>query len=331
MSSTSSPRRVTSWMASATSAVGLTVGCSARSSRRLPAHRVHRGIVPDVGAVAAVAPELDRVEVRAPCRPGRRRPARAWTGKASPFRRWTCSRRRGSGDRRRSPGRPPRRRPCAASPCRRSGPRRRARPRRRRRACRRGRRGMLRLVHLARGHRELAMASLGVGMPVDPDVVGRIEEGGVDRGALADHRLQELEVAAVAAADAVLAEDPDVARLCPRACRARAGSPRPRDRPSPSRSTSISPVEKPVTVRSMSTSSDASSASSSFRSSRSQPAPSAILLSAIRRPASAPPSVPAARSSAPRPPHRLCREQTTVPGDDHPFGSIRIGLVKPNA
>ena len=37
MSSTSSPRRVTSWMASATSAVGLTVGCSAKSSRRLPA------------------------------------------------------------------------------------------------------------------------------------------------------------------------------------------------------------------------------------------------------------------------------------------------------
>ena len=68
-----------------------------------------------------------------------------------------------------------------------------------------------RLAHLARGHGELAVAALGIGMAIDPDVVGRIEEGGIDDRAVADHRLQEGEVAAVAAADAMLTEDPDVA------------------------------------------------------------------------------------------------------------------------
>ena len=68
-----------------------------------------------------------------------------------------------------------------------------------------------RLAHLARGHGELAVPAPGVGVAVDPDVVGRIEEGGVDPGIGTDHRLQEGRVAAVAAADPVLAEDPDVA------------------------------------------------------------------------------------------------------------------------
>ena len=48
------------------------------------------------------------------------------------------------------------------------------------------------------------------------------------------------------------------------------------------RITSISPVEKPVSVGSISTSSEASSPSSCCKISRSQPALSAILLSAIR-------------------------------------------------
>ena len=51
----------------------------------------------------------------------------------------------------------------------------------------------------------------GVGVAINPDVVGRIEESGVDRSAVADHRLQEAEIPSVAAADPVLAEDPDVA------------------------------------------------------------------------------------------------------------------------
>ena len=46
--------------------------------------------------------------------------------------------------------------------------------------------------------------------------------------------------------------------------------------------TSNSPVEKPVTERSKSRSNDPNSANSIFKTSRSQPAPSAILLSAIR-------------------------------------------------
>ena len=55
-------------------------------------------------------------------------------------------------------------------------------------------------IHLARGHNELAVPTLGVGVSVDPDVVGRIEEGGVDRSTVADHRLQEGQIPAVAAA-----------------------------------------------------------------------------------------------------------------------------------
>ena len=59
------------------------------------------------------------------------------------------------------------------------------------------------------------MAPLGVGVTVDLDVVRRIEERRVDRGAVADDGTEEHRVAAIAAADAVLAADPDIAGLRP--------------------------------------------------------------------------------------------------------------------
>jgi hypothetical protein len=49
-------------------------------------------------------------------------------------------------------------------------------------------------------------------MSVDGDVVGRVEERGVDRPVLADQGLED-QVPPVAAADPMLAQDPDVARL----------------------------------------------------------------------------------------------------------------------
>ena len=63
-SSTSSPRFEQSRMASATSATGLTVGCIASSSSRPALEGVDPGIVPDVGAVAAVLAEPEVVDVR---------------------------------------------------------------------------------------------------------------------------------------------------------------------------------------------------------------------------------------------------------------------------
>lgn len=60
------------------------------------------------------------------------------------------------------------------------------------------------------------MTPLGIGMPVDLHVVGRIEERRVDRLAFSNDRAQELEVVSVAAADAVIAKLPDVADLCAR-------------------------------------------------------------------------------------------------------------------
>ena len=53
-------------------------------------------------------------------------------------------------------------------------------------------------------------------MAADPHVVGRVEESDIDQIALADHLAQELGVPAVAAADDMLAEPPDVARPGPR-------------------------------------------------------------------------------------------------------------------
>ncbi|HEX2281604.1 MAG TPA: hypothetical protein VHG52_07565, partial [Thermomicrobiales bacterium] len=69
--------------------------------------------------------------------------------------------------------------------------------------------------HLAGGHGKLPVPSWRVGMSADADVVGRIEEGGIDRR-IADHFLQKGGVATVAAADAVVADDPDVAELAMR-------------------------------------------------------------------------------------------------------------------
>ena len=138
MSSTSSPRRVTSWMR---------VGDQRRRLHRrvqrqvlAPAagHRVHRGVVPDVGAVAAVPAELDRVEVRRLADPVDedelvlRAIERAHAGVRlvpdAEVQELAVDR---AADRRSGPR-------GAASPCRRSAPRRRATPWRRRRASRRG-------------------------------------------------------------------------------------------------------------------------------------------------------------------------------------------------
>ena len=56
------------------------------------------------------------------------------------------------------------------------------------------------------------MASPGVGVPADTHVVGRIQERRVDPDPCAYHRLQERCVAAVAAADPMIAKDPDITR-----------------------------------------------------------------------------------------------------------------------
>src|SRR6476661_7510543 len=66
-SSTISPRREQSLMASITSAVGFTVGCISSSASR-PERKVFTCIVPDVGSITTVLAELDHVEMR--CGPG---------------------------------------------------------------------------------------------------------------------------------------------------------------------------------------------------------------------------------------------------------------------
>ena len=66
-SSTMPPRFEQSLIASSTSATGLTVGCRPES-RRGPAKTVHAGIAPHIGAVAAMAAELDIVDMRRRCR-----------------------------------------------------------------------------------------------------------------------------------------------------------------------------------------------------------------------------------------------------------------------
>ena len=71
----------------------------------------------------------------------------------------------------------------------------------------------LRVGHLTRGHGELAVLRANIRVALDGDVVRRIEEGGVDLGVLTDHPTQKFGIAAVSAADAVIAENPDVAEL----------------------------------------------------------------------------------------------------------------------
>ena len=73
----------------------------------------------------------------------------------------------------------------------------------------------LRLAHLTRGHRELAMASGSHRMPANPHFVGRIEESRIDTRPIADDPLQESGIAAVATSDPMLAKNPDIARLRP--------------------------------------------------------------------------------------------------------------------
>lgn len=73
-----------------------------------------------------------------------------------------------------------------------------------------------RVRHLAGGHRELPMPASLVGMPVDPDVIGGIKKSRIDPVPVPDHRLQEGKVTAIAAADAVICEPPNVAGLAAR-------------------------------------------------------------------------------------------------------------------
>ena len=70
------------------------------------------------------------------------------------------------------------------------------------------------LAHLARGHRELAMAACRVGVPFDPHIVGRIEESRIDMRPLANDPLQKSSVPTITASHPVIAEDPDVAWFC---------------------------------------------------------------------------------------------------------------------
>lgn len=55
------------------------------------------------------------------------------------------------------------------------------------------------------------MAAGRVCVAVDPDIVGRIEEGSIDQNVLADDLAEKSHVSAIAAPDLVFAENPDVA------------------------------------------------------------------------------------------------------------------------
>ena len=52
-------------------------------------------------------------------------------------------------------------------------------------------------------------------MPADPHIVGGIEERRIDPRPVADDPLQKSGIAAVATSDPMLAQNPDIARLCP--------------------------------------------------------------------------------------------------------------------
>ena len=75
--------------------------------------------------------------------------------------------------------------------------------------------------HFAGCHGELPVPAPGIGVAIDAHVVGRVEEGGVDARTLADHSLQERDVAPVAAADAMISQDPDITRAGARSLRDR--------------------------------------------------------------------------------------------------------------
>jgi hypothetical protein len=65
--------------------------------------------------------------------------------------------------------------------------------------------------HLPGSHRELAMPPFRVRVTADPDVVGRIQEGRIDRSIVANDRTKEVEVTAIAATNAMLSTNPDIA------------------------------------------------------------------------------------------------------------------------
>ena len=69
------------------------------------------------------------------------------------------------------------------------------------------------LAHLTRGHRELSMASGGNRMSSDSHVVGRIEKSRIDACPAADDPLQEFDVPAAATSHPVISKNPDVAQL----------------------------------------------------------------------------------------------------------------------
>ena len=65
--------------------------------------------------------------------------------------------------------------------------------------------------HLSGRHRELPAPPPCVGVAVDPNIVGRIQEGRIDRSIVPDDLAEEVEVATIAATNAMLATNPDVA------------------------------------------------------------------------------------------------------------------------
>ena len=58
------------------------------------------------------------------------------------------------------------------------------------------------------------MPSLRVGVAVDSNIVGRIQEGRIDRSIVADDLAKEVEVATIAATNAMLTTNPDIALTC---------------------------------------------------------------------------------------------------------------------
>jgi hypothetical protein len=70
--------------------------------------------------------------------------------------------------------------------------------------------------HLSGSHGELALPPPGVGVAIDPNIVGRIQEGRIDGSVVADDLAKEVDVATIAATNAMLAANPDVAVTCAR-------------------------------------------------------------------------------------------------------------------
>src|SRR4051794_4657923 len=75
------------------------------------------------------------------------------------------------------------------------------------------------VAHLARGHRELAMAAPGISVTADPHIVRWVQKCRGDLCLLTDHRGQEGPIPRIPTPDPVLAQDPDVAKPGPRRCR----------------------------------------------------------------------------------------------------------------